>query len=389
MKSVILATSLLPVLFADAATYQAMLKAGRLRQPQPGSAGAQLVAEAGSPAAAMAASPMAAPAAAPEGALARGFNYGDPKCPCVGLSGLEGVTQGKIAENVTVAFPADLGARCDAWDNGVNPISCLKGQDPGKDNGWCEQPWCYVDPCNCEIDEPATKSPEDGGYLPGASYQGNGLWYSYRTCGGIDYWMPPEKKKKQQEEPKTCAEKKDEDTWGDVKCQCVGLAGQNGTTNMTISPGLEIAYPAETGASCDQWDLKRHPDCKGKDPPSWCEQSWCYVDPCNCRISVAPKTSAYLEEAFVNGRPVYYSYATCGGTDEFAATNEKACVNLKSKKFCHKNKKCAWNGEECLGKELVTTCTPATHVYHSGVEGFTVLSGIVWALANGAIASYY
>ena len=26
-----------------------------------------------------------------------------------------------------------------------------------EDKGWCAESWCYVDPCNCELDEPATK----------------------------------------------------------------------------------------------------------------------------------------------------------------------------------------------------------------------------------------
>ena len=75
----------------------------------------------------------------------------------------------------------------DAWDNDRNNVSCKEGQKPGKDrahaflqfgvalwlllfhwfgslwpslkdNGWCAEQWCYVDPCNCDLDEPATKA---------------------------------------------------------------------------------------------------------------------------------------------------------------------------------------------------------------------------------------
>ena len=55
----------------------------------------------------------------------------------------------------------------------VNPLNsgtAQEGQTPGKDQGWCAEAWCYVDPCNCELDEPATKVPEEGGYMPHASY---------------------------------------------------------------------------------------------------------------------------------------------------------------------------------------------------------------------------
>eukprot|EP00933_Yihiella_yeosuensis_P000511 TRINITY_DN1007_c0_g1_i1.p1 TRINITY_DN1007_c0_g1~~TRINITY_DN1007_c0_g1_i1.p1 ORF type:complete len:408 (+),score=98.13 TRINITY_DN1007_c0_g1_i1:59-1282(+) len=311
-------------------------------------------APAASPVAAPASSPMAAgPAGSPQGAP---MNFGSPKCPCVGIAGIDGITKATVGNNLTVNFPADLGARCAAWDNGINKAFCMPGQEPGEDNGWCAEPWCYVDPCNCELDEPATKSPEDGGYLPGASYQGKGLWYSYKTCGGVDYWMDAEKKKEHQSMPKECGTDKDDSVWGDERCPCIGFADQKGHTNVSISPGLEMPYPADTGATCRLWDWKRHPECQKKEPPKWCDQAWCYVDPCNCRIPNAPKLSAYLPDAKASGKPIYYSYATCGSVDEFAESNEKACVNLKAPKFCKKNKKCAWNGVECLGKDLVKTC---------------------------------
>eukprot|EP00933_Yihiella_yeosuensis_P045347 TRINITY_DN4071_c0_g1_i1.p1 TRINITY_DN4071_c0_g1~~TRINITY_DN4071_c0_g1_i1.p1 ORF type:complete len:409 (-),score=100.58 TRINITY_DN4071_c0_g1_i1:223-1449(-) len=328
-------------------------KSLRQKQGQKQMPGAPAAAMPGGYAASPMASPMAAPAASPMGAE---MNFGNSKCPCVGIAGIEGVTIGRISKNTTASFPADLGARCEAWDNGYNTLYCADGGDPGKNNGWCAQPWCYVDPCNCDLDVPPTQSPDDSGYLPGASYQGNGMWYSYKTCGGIDFWLDADKKKEQQEQPKTCEEEKDEAVWGNEDCKCIGIAGQAGTTNVTISPGLEMPYPADTGATCQAWDQDRHPDCKKDKPPDWCSQSWCYVDPCSCKIATPPKTSAYLPEAQASGLPIYYSYATCGGVDAFAAGNEKACVNQKSKNSCEKNNKCAWNGVECLGYELVEVC---------------------------------
>eukprot|EP00933_Yihiella_yeosuensis_P007592 TRINITY_DN1126_c0_g1_i1.p1 TRINITY_DN1126_c0_g1~~TRINITY_DN1126_c0_g1_i1.p1 ORF type:complete len:385 (+),score=97.63 TRINITY_DN1126_c0_g1_i1:116-1270(+) len=309
--------------------------------------------------AAPSAAPMAAPSAAPGASPMAAMSFGNPKCPCVGVAGIEGYTKATVSSNLSVNFPADFGARCETWDNDFNPLYCKPGQKPGQDNGWCKEPWCYVDPCNCEIDEPASQQPEDGGYLPRASYQGKGMWYSYATCGGKDYWLEPARKKKHQEEPErpaVCAVQKDEELWGASNCPCIGFAGQVGTTNVSIEPGKEMAYPADTGSTCRLWDYKRHPDCKSKDPPKWCEQAWCYVDPCNCRSAVPPKLSAYLPDASASEKPIYYSYATCGGVDKFAASNKKACVNLKSAKFCDANSKCAWNGMECLGRELVEIC---------------------------------
>jgi len=73
-------------------------------------------------------------------------------------------------------------------------------------------------------------------------------------------------------------------------------------------------------------------------------------------MTTPPKTSSYLPDANFQGKPVYYSYQTCGGVDSFTADVKDACVNQKSSGECSKLKKCAWNGDECLGKELVSVC---------------------------------
>ena len=86
----------------------------------------------------------------------------------------------------------------------------------------------------------------------------------------------------------------------------------------------------------ESWDAKRHPDCAGDKPAGWCKQEWCYVDPCECDLDVPPKTSSYLPSGMVNGKPVYFSYATCGTSDSYSATNSRChqgnfrgCVGLR------------------------------------------------------------
>ncbi|CAK9027143.1 unnamed protein product [Durusdinium trenchii] len=297
-----------------------------------------------------------------------GVSYGNPKCPCVGLSGLEGSTTVKLNSTTSVDYPASFAAYCEAWDNDRNNISCKEGQTPGKDKGWCAEQWCYVDPCNCDLEEPATKVPDDSGYMPHASYQGRGMWYSYQTCGGKDYWMTAEKKKELQAVPKKCNKTVDEKKWGDEKCRCIGYDGAPGSANVTIN-GSEIPYPAETGGSCDAWDAKRHPDCQGSKAAAWCSKAWCYVDPCECQLAVPPKTSSYLPSGKANGKPVYFSYAACGMDDEYTKGNDEACVNQKAEANCTKLEKCAWTGEQCLGKELVQVC--------SGAAAQTIFAGLV------------
>lgn len=50
-------------------------------------------------------------------------NYGDTRCPCIGFDRVEGETMVTFTNGTEVAYPADLGARCEAWDDDRNP-SC-------------------------------------------------------------------------------------------------------------------------------------------------------------------------------------------------------------------------------------------------------------------------
>eukprot|EP00929_Paragymnodinium_shiwhaense_P103708 TRINITY_DN6739_c0_g1_i2.p1 TRINITY_DN6739_c0_g1~~TRINITY_DN6739_c0_g1_i2.p1 ORF type:complete len:478 (-),score=113.60 TRINITY_DN6739_c0_g1_i2:109-1542(-) len=83
-----------------------------------------------------------------------------------------------------VKYPSRLGSHCHAWDDGNYPHACEDGGDPGKGNGWCEEPWCFVDPCSCEDDHRM----ETVSYLPSVMYNDLPLAFSYTTCGGRDYF---------------------------------------------------------------------------------------------------------------------------------------------------------------------------------------------------------
>jgi len=278
---------------------------------------------------------------------------GSASCPCIGIADVPGTVTVKVGSNKTAKMPADVGAECKAWDNGVSP-SCKKGETPGEDNGWCAQPWCYVDPCKCNLEAP----PKVSFYLPDGKWQGKALWYSYDTCGGDDYWSKANNPKAQEERPSVCSEKIDGDEWGDENCRCIAIDGQPGTNNMTIGK-TQVPYSADTGSTCSNWDEGNHPDCKEDENPKWCEQKWCFVDPCSCRLPVSPKTSSYLPDASYQGRPLYYSYAACGQKDMYTATERKeACVNQKAERDCASFGKCAWQDGACLGKELVEVCSP-------------------------------
>jgi len=280
--------------------------------------------------------------------------FGNPKCPCVGLEGVNGDLTVYIGGNKTASYPADAFASCAAWDADSHP-GCQKDKDG---TSWCHQPWCLVDPCNCEIDIAPKKV--TGGYWPDGDLQGmGGYWYSYATCGGKDGWADEASQKKMADAPKECNKTVDETKWGDMGCQCIGIAGRLGNVDVQISENVTASYPIDAGATCKAWDMEHHPDCQGLHPAPWCEQVWCYVDPCSCAIPVSPKVSSYMTDATWSGTPVYYSYDTCGGNDTYTKSQENACVNQQSDEECGNQSRCAWDGQQCLGKELVKVCKNA------------------------------
>ena len=85
-----------------------------------------------------------------------------------------------------------------------------------------------------------------------------------------------------------------------------------------------------------------------------CEKKYCYVDPCNCDEDAV--ISNYWPDITLQGRPLLFSYATCGDEDLYtkSGTHEKACVNQENEGDCNKNKeRCTWKDDKCRAKELV------------------------------------
>eukprot|EP00929_Paragymnodinium_shiwhaense_P031493 TRINITY_DN17626_c0_g1_i1.p3 TRINITY_DN17626_c0_g1~~TRINITY_DN17626_c0_g1_i1.p3 ORF type:complete len:216 (+),score=41.51 TRINITY_DN17626_c0_g1_i1:1202-1849(+) len=111
------------------------------------------------------------------------WQQGNPNCPCVSVDAATAAMGDETMVSVgekSVFYPSGLGSTCSAWDDGRYPDACVtEGQSPGPGTGWCAQKWCYVDPCNCDL-EPA---PRLTSYLPEANYNGMAVHYSYATCG--------------------------------------------------------------------------------------------------------------------------------------------------------------------------------------------------------------
>lgn len=147
----------------------------------------------------------------------------------------------------------------------------------------------------------------------------------------------------------------------DPPCECIGINGLYGATDVNVNDAGEpeklAKYPMSVGSACWAWDWAHHPDCTGPSPPSWCSKKWCYVSPCGCKLESSPKRSHYFPDVVWQGRPLYYSYATCGEKDTWTAKEfTKACPNQKTEFACKEVPECGWTGKECLGKELVEEC---------------------------------
>ena len=105
---------------------------------------------------------------------------------------------------------------------------------------------------------------------------------------------------------------------GSSSCPCVEWAGlqgyiQGGELKYT-PPGstTSYVYPSDYGnLQCKAHDASLAPHCSGASPPAWCNKPWCYVSVANC-AGIQPYRSVKFP-----GSDAYYSYQTCGESNEF------------------------------------------------------------------------
>eukprot|EP00931_Biecheleriopsis_adriatica_P061257 TRINITY_DN36825_c0_g1_i1.p1 TRINITY_DN36825_c0_g1~~TRINITY_DN36825_c0_g1_i1.p1 ORF type:complete len:556 (-),score=99.42 TRINITY_DN36825_c0_g1_i1:17-1684(-) len=316
--------------------------------------------------------------------------FGDPKCPCVGIIGINGTTEVNMGmEFGKVDYPADAFSYCKAWDDERAP-NCKDGKKPGPGTGWCAAAWCFVDPCNCQLDE-LPKPASDDSYFPQGSYQGKPLWSSEATCGTrYEKKKPmPEKEKTQvlALQEKQCKSDVSERKWGNKKCRCIGIDGQPGKTEFSLRHGKHFrSYPTDAGATCAPWHMGRHPECVVDGdgvPAEWCADSWCFVDPCDCFLETAAKPAYYFgDHASVQGRPVYYSFATCGSEDKFTVLSKEACPAQHTKDKCKSVADCDWNGANCVNRSIYMMCGKSKEFNYDSFDGFSahchhLLKGVV------------
>lgn len=282
--------------------------------------------------------------------------YGGDDCPCIGIdvSGSKRpfapIEVKDIISGTEGQFPPELGTTCKAWDSTST------------------ERWCYVDPCNCK------KAFSASTYLPTWKYHKKPLHFSFDTCGssGESYFA-----RVLQHSQAKCSEK--EAGIGGPSCPCVGISGRPGHI-MRMYAGKEGPYKAEIGSSCSLWENGAYPDCTVDDPskaPEWCYQTWCYVDPCNCKgIDEAPRPTEKIAGSNIRGRPMYFSFNTCGGNYLLGdGWLETSCWTKTSEAECNAhsnliNQTCGWlEGTGCIDGNLVPLCkAPAQMVTERKVE---------------------
>jgi len=108
--------------------------------------------------------------------------YGEEDCRCVGLDGRDiGKAFMHINDKDMIAYSANVGSTCKAWENENHP-DCLKD---GEKPAWCSAKWCFVDPCKCKT-KVAPKAVMDANKA--MRFQGKTAYWSYATCGSEDSW---------------------------------------------------------------------------------------------------------------------------------------------------------------------------------------------------------
>ncbi len=76
--------------------------------------------------------------------------------------------------------------------------------------------------------------------------------------------------------------------------------------------------------------------CAGSNPEDWCEDEWCYVDPCSC------SGFAFEPSDYFPGEGLFYSYDVCRQADVDAK-----CAALADMQSCYGDSECAFVGGNC------------------------------------------
>jgi len=268
------------------------------------------------------------------------LDNGMEEVPCESMDNSSTCIDVTIA-GTTWKYPATYGEGCAKHSEPGDP-SCSQadGTEKSSDRGyWCDLPWSWVNPCTCG----ATDMAKSGLFE---------LYFSYAACGAAvdnNVSAPPSKATREEEgcpevEPAPEDMMSNPVQWphsgpDETNCECIPLPSLVPKIECTTSfaqggkcieaPGADVLgfFPVNYGAECGVHLEPANPDCfnVGEGVPwaapcragqtsgcraAWCDEPWCYVDPCTCHGAQAPY-DIMKSEYFPNTGGVYYSYANC------------------------------------------------------------------------------
>mmetsp|Transcript_12164 Transcript_12164/g.28383 ORF Transcript_12164/g.28383 Transcript_12164/m.28383 type:complete len:476 (+) Transcript_12164:71-1498(+) len=257
-----------------------------------------------------------------------------PGCTCmshgqvVKMMGGNAMIDATVSGNV-VPYPAFYGNYCgkqpEPGSSSCYNLTTMTELPTAEQAGWCNDPWCYVDPCSCPVEDLTLTS-----YFPGS-----GLYYSYSNCGGVDTFSSSDN----QNVDAGCAATytpvdnaacllKMSNAQPKVNC---GAAWAKEGKCVKARPNASLPlvdYPPTYGEGCGVHVEPGAPACYDEmgnprqDAADWCTKPWSYVNPCTCQASdVALSTYFEME--------LYYSYSVCGSTDTYT-TVQSTVVNQTS-----------------------------------------------------------
>jgi len=285
------------------------------------------------------------------------------QCMCMGSNKQERVDDNGTA--VVMVNKASIDPKKYAADYGG---TCKIHQEPGNEDcqsynkSWCFLTWCYVDPCRCN-------GPTDFGlsdYFT-STIDSKPLYYSYNACGSSDQYASAKcaaftasaactaedecaysagacgadaSRVSAPRNASGCGE-----TTGATSCPCINSNGQTPVNGKLITdkPGFkDHQYPIDYGKQCTPHAEPGQPGCQGNYPQGWCSNPFCYVDPCNCNDPLIGLSDYFTRTT--SGKPLYYSYATCGNSDGY---NTLKCPAITTSNLCNADDECTWSGGAC------------------------------------------
>lgn len=263
-------------------------------------------------------------------------SMGMADCPCIPIFDTK-VRQLKDGSGVLVnidgsqvVYPLGVGQTCEAWDDKTSKDCVGDAGDPR-----CRQKWCFVDPCKCS----AVPEPLESDYMPDVRYQGRPLFMSFETCDAqalSSFLKQPtlQRSCNMQDNEVTCVsvdicswtggacvrkEKADlcptRTVTGSNSCPCMKIEdfGEGEEAKQSTANVVFTAAEKDYGSQCKAWDKDFNPTlCSaGTNGAESCEAEWCYVDPCQCDLSIT-LLSRTKHLGLKAGKELYMSYATCG-----------------------------------------------------------------------------